>query len=225
MAALLAELNVGDGASRLRKVTADMKTKNDPNRRSGVVRADDGKAASTAASAAASTKGQGAKAVPRRVELEQGRKWVVQGVVDEQVEVTDTDPRHSVYVYACRGATVTIKGKVNAISVDACAKVGVAFDGVVAGVEAVRCTGVELQCVRGAVGTVSLDACDGAKVYLQTEVAKNAQIATAKCSEVNLIVYDPKTDAEPTESPVPEQFISTFDGRAWTTKPAAHSGA
>ena len=48
-------------------------------------------------------------ATPARVELEQGRKWCVEGQVDNrQVVVDDTSPKQTVYIFACKGSTVQV---------------------------------------------------------------------------------------------------------------------
>lgn len=46
---------------------------------------------------------------PRRLELEQERKWVVENQVGQQeLVVTVTDPKHSVYIYNCSGSVVQV---------------------------------------------------------------------------------------------------------------------
>ena len=51
-----------------------------------------------------------------------------------------------------------------------------------------------------------------------------AAITTAKSSEVNVIVPGATPEDDFAESPIPEQFMSTYvDGR-WVTKPVEHSG-
>ena len=43
------------------------------------------------------------------MELEQGRKWCVEGQVDNpQVVVDDTSPKQTVYIFACKGSTVQV---------------------------------------------------------------------------------------------------------------------
>jgi adenylyl cyclase-associated protein len=56
-----------------------------------------------------------------------------------------------------------VRGKVNAISMDKCRRVGLVFGDVVASCELVNCTSVEVQCT-GRVATVAIDKCDGCQV-------------------------------------------------------------
>lgn len=45
-----------------------------------------------------------------RLELEQERKWVVENQVGQQeVVVTITDPKQSVYIYNCSGSVVQVR--------------------------------------------------------------------------------------------------------------------
>jgi hypothetical protein len=51
----------------------------------------------------------GCVACPCRLELEQERKWVVENYVGAQeLVVTVSDPRHSVYIYNCSGSVVQV---------------------------------------------------------------------------------------------------------------------
>jgi hypothetical protein len=53
----------------------------------------------------------------------------------------------------------------------------------------------------------------------------NFQIVTSQCSEINVITI-PENDMEDSvEQPVPEQFLSVFDGKKLVTTAVAHSGA
>lgn len=56
-----------------------------------------------------------------------------------------------------------VEGKVNAISLDKCARVGLLFDRVVASVELVNSSSIDVQCM-GGVPTLAIDACDGVQV-------------------------------------------------------------
>lgn len=55
---------------------------------------------------------------------------------------------------------VQIKGKINALTLDACTKTGVIFDDLVAACELVNCNASQIQ-VTGVLPTVSVDNCDG----------------------------------------------------------------
>ena len=164
MAALFADLNRGTAVtSGLRKVTDDMKTKNRaPEERSAVVPA--AAAAPPAASRPAAKPAPAQAANPPRLELVQGQKWTVEhqvGVPD--LVIAETEPKQTVYVYGCRDSTIQVRGKVNAISLDRCTKVGLLFESVVSSVELVNCASVAVQCT-GTAPTLAIDACDGVQV-------------------------------------------------------------
>lgn len=70
-----------------------------------------------------------------------------------------------------------VKGKVNTIMLDACKKVGVVFEAVVASFEAVNCAGLQVQCT-GACPLVNLDKTDGcqARPLVTCRLCCNAQL-------------------------------------------------
>ncbi|GFR50698.1 hypothetical protein Agub_g12953 [Astrephomene gubernaculifera] len=242
MSALFKELSKGEGiTSGLRRVTADMKAKNRPDR-SGAV---PGTTAATAAPASTSSGGAGGRGGQQqptgtpKLEL-QGSKWVVEHHVGRgDLQLTNEAPKNSVYVYGCRDCVLQIHGKVNAISLDKCVRVGVVFGEVIAVAEAVNCTSVQLQ-VTGSVPTLSIEKTDGAQLFVSRRCAAdpNFQVVTAKCSAVNVVVIpggggeegaggqpEEAEPEDPREHAVPEQFISTFQGGKLVTVAAAHSGA
>ncbi|KAL6775929.1 hypothetical protein ACKKBG_A19115 [Auxenochlorella protothecoides x Auxenochlorella symbiontica] len=228
VAALFADLNRGTAVTAgLRKVTADMKTKNRPAQEGAGIAAP---AKPQAGAVAAPQRAAPTPAAqPPRFELVQGQKWAVEhqvGVPD--LVVADTEPKHTVYVYGCRNSTIQVKGKVNAISLDKCSRVGLLFDRVVASVELINSSSVDVQCT-GGVPTLAIDACDGVQLYLPRS-SLDTDVTTAKSSGVNIIVLagdeDGGKEAEgPAEAAVPEQFVTRFRDGAWVTTPVSHSGA
>ena len=59
------------------------------------------------------------------------------------------------------------------------------------------------------------------QVYL-SEASKDAEIMTAKSSEMNIMLLG--GEGEPTEHPVPEQFLSRLQGGKLVTTPVSHAG-
>lgn len=93
--------------SGLRKVTDDMKTKNRADR-SGLVATEPKPAAAAAAPRAAAA----APKAPPRVELEQGRKWVVENLVgNREVVIDQTDVKQAVYIYNCTDCVIQVRGQ------------------------------------------------------------------------------------------------------------------
>ena len=68
------------------------------------------------------------------------------------------------------------------------------FDNCLASLEFVNCSGVQVQ-VLGKVPTISIDKTDGIQVYLSKE-SLDAQIVTAKSSEMNVLVPPTKEGAD-----------------------------
>ncbi|CAL0326928.1 unnamed protein product [Lupinus luteus] len=214
MSAVFQELSTGNVTSGLRKVTADMKTKNRSDR-TGVVGTveKENRAGSHALS----------KTGPPKLELEMGRKWVVENQIGKKdLVIEDCDARQSVYVYGCKDSVLQIQGKVNNITIDKCTKMGVVFKDVVAAFEIVNCNGVEVQC-QGSAPTISVDNTSGCQLYLSKD-SLEASISTAKSSEINVLVPGAGPDDDWVENSLPQQYIHVFKDGHFETTPASHSG-
>ncbi|XP_022746922.1 cyclase-associated protein 1-like isoform X2 [Durio zibethinus] len=138
MAAVFQEINTGNVTAGLKKVSTDMKTKNRTDR-TGIVSAGEKETHSSSSSSS--------KARPPKLELQMGRKWVVEDQFGRKnLVIDDCDAKQSVYVFGCKDSVLQIQGKVNNITIDKCTKMGVVFKDVVAACEIVNCNGVEVQC-------------------------------------------------------------------------------
>ncbi|KAK9868352.1 hypothetical protein WJX84_003625 [Apatococcus fuscideae] len=218
MSAVFAALNKGEAVtSGLKKVTADMKTKNMANRNSTVP----AREAPTPIpqSGPASLARSSSKAKPR-TELEQGRKWVVENHTDNrELIITETSPKQTVYIYNCTNCTVQVEGKVNAITVDQCKRTGLLFADVVSSCEVVNSQSIQVQCTN-IVPTLAVDKSDGVQMYLPAKALDIVNITTAKSSEVNVAVSGLADDL--VEHPIPEQFVSVFKNGKLSTEPVSH---
>ncbi|CAL8460663.1 g193 [Coccomyxa elongata] len=219
MNALFSELNKGDGVTKgLRKVTDDMKSKNRADRTGVVPSAADAPSTSGSKSAPAAP----AASKPARTECEQGRKWVIENHVDNpEIIISDTNPRQAVYIYKCSNSTIQVKGKVNAISVDSCQRVGLLFEDLVAACELVNSARIQVQ-VTGVVPTIAVDKCDGVQLYLSAD-SLGVDLTTAKSSEVNVMVPGATAEADLVEHAIPEQYISQYKNGKFVTAPVSHS--
>ncbi|XP_057788316.1 cyclase-associated protein 1 [Salvia miltiorrhiza] len=215
MSAVFAELNSGKPVtSGLKKVTADMKTKNRVDR-SGIVTAPEkgGRAGSSSFS----------KSGPPKLELQMGRKWVVENQIGRNnLVIDDCDAKQSVYVFGCKNSVLQVQGKVNNITIDNCTKMGVVFKDVVAACEIVNCSGVEVQC-QGSAPTISVDNTAGCQLYLSKD-ALGASITTAKSSEINVLVPGSEPDGDWGEHALPQQYIHVYKDGQFVTTPVSHSG-
>ncbi|KAI8907816.1 adenylate cyclase associated N terminal-domain-containing protein [Gorgonomyces haynaldii] len=202
----------GDVTSRLRKVDKSEMTHKNPELRATSVVPAAAAAAKPAAKAFAPPK------QPPKIALE-GNKWAIENHVDNQNIVVDqTELRHVVYVYNCQNSTISIKGKVNAITLDGCKKVGLLVDTVVSSVETVNCKSVQIQ-ITGTAPTCSVDKTDGLQLYL-SKSALDIEIYSAKSSELNVLVPDDK--GEYNEMPVSEQFKTVVKGSKLVTEAVEH---
>lgn len=214
MSAVFNEISSGAATSGLRKVTDDMKAKNRADR-SGVVPVveKEPRAKSSAFP----------KTAPPKLELQMGRKWVVENHIGKKdLVIDDCDSKQSVYVFGCKDSVLQIKGKVNNITIDKCTKTGVLFMDVVAACEIVNCNGVEVQS-QGSAPTISVDNTSGCQLYLSKE-SLEASITTAKSSEINVLVPASEDGGDWGEHNLPQQYIHTFQDGQFVTSPVSHSG-
>ncbi|KAH6786038.1 hypothetical protein C2S51_038493 [Perilla frutescens var. frutescens] len=215
MSAVFAEISSGKPVtSGLRKVTADMKAKNRADR-TGIVTAPqkEGRAGSSSFS----------KSGPPKLELQMGRKWVVENQIGRNnLVIDDCDSKQSVYVFGCKNSVLQVQGKVNNITVDNCTKMGVVFKDVVAACEIVNCSGVEVQC-QGSAPTISVDNTAGCQLYLSKD-ALSASITTAKSSEINVLVPGSEPDGDWGEHALPQQYVHVYKDGQFVTTPVSHSG-
>lgn len=161
---------------------------------------------------------------PPKCELN-GKKWEVEFQVKNQaVEIVGCDVKQSAYIYKCTDSVIFVKDKINSIAMDGCKKCSLVFETVVAGVELVDCDSCKVQAM-GKVQTVSIDKSSGIQVILNKE-SFEAEILTAKCSELNLLVPGKGEDDDWKEFPIPEQFVSKWNKEkyCYDTVCMAHSG-
>lgn len=215
MSAVFAEISSGKPVtSGLKKVTADMKTKNRADR-TGVVAAPqkEGRSGSSSFS----------KSGPPKLELQMGRKWVVENQIGRNnLVIDDCDAKQSVYVFGCKNSVLQVQGKVNNITIDNCTKMGLVFKDVVAACEIVNCSGVEVQC-QGSAPTISVDNTAGCQLFLSKD-ALGASITTAKSSEINVLVPGTEPDGDWGEHALPQQYVHAYKDGQFVTTPVSHSG-
>lgn len=208
-AALFASINKGEDITKgLRKVKAEEMTHKNPALRQGNTVPD--KAMSNLSLETKSAPIKGAE----KLCLE-GKKWVVENFKGRHdLVLNDTYMQQSINVYNCEDCVLTVKGKINSITVDKCKKFGIVFDAIVSVVEFINCKQTKAQAMES-VPTMTMDFCDGLEVYLSKEALK-AEIISSKSSSINISVPGPTGDF--VEHPIPEQFKSIWNGRSFVTE-------
>lgn len=157
---------------------------------------------------------------PPRLELE-GNKWVVENYSNESCLVIEkTEIRHTVYIFNCNNCTIMIKGKVNAVSIDACKKTGVLIDNVVSTIDVVNGKSISVQ-ITGKAPTMAVDKTDGLQVYLSKD-SLDMEVLSAKSSSINFMV--PTDDGDYVEHAAPEQLKIQLaaDGKKLVTSAVEH---
>jgi len=166
-------------------------------------------------------------AAPKEVSGEQeikldGNKWIVRNVKDKKdVEIKITEPKQAVLISRVQGSVITVKGKCTAISVADASASGILFDDIVASVEVVNSSKLQLQA-NGVIPQIALDKSSSITVYLQTAVGLAVSIATSQATDVNVVVPGAKEEDDPVEHPIPYQYVSEFKGDKLVTTTSHH---
>jgi len=173
------------------------------------------------AAAAAPKYGSAAGAAKEPKLLLNGKRWEVENQKNATGLTIDGDVKQTIYMGRCEGAVLTVKGKVNAITLDGCKKSCIVFDSCLSGVELINCKSCKVQ-VTDIVHTVTVDTCAGTQIILN-RASLGADIVSAKSSELNIVVPGESEGDEFKEFAIPEQFVSKWDGTKWTTECMVHS--
>lgn len=209
MSGVFAQLNKGEGVtSGLRKVTADMKSKNRADRSGKIEEVEPKKPTGRLGKHTAAVPDK-----PPKMELNGNKMYVEYQTTPVTVKMEET--KHSVYVYKCTGATIKIEGKFNAIVIDSCKKTTVIFDEAISSCELVNCNGVKVHILIK-VPAVTIDKTSGGAIFLSKD-GLDTQIFTSKSDELNVSIPGPSDENPLIEFPVPEQFLNTIrDGKLHT---------
>uniref|UniRef100_A0A8C4NGR1 Cyclase associated actin cytoskeleton regulatory protein 1 n=1 Tax=Eptatretus burgeri TaxID=7764 RepID=A0A8C4NGR1_EPTBU len=203
--ALFAQINQGENISLgLKHVADEQKTHKNPGIRGQGVRPS-GRSTGTTSGTPQSL---GPEHPRQPLLLLEGKKWRVE-YQDGSPEllIEDTTLAQVVYIFQCSQSTLQIKGKVNSIVIDNCAKFALVFESVVGMVEVINSRNIQVQ-VTGKVPTISVNKTDGFQLFLSSE-SLDCEIISAKSSEMNVVVPQ---DDDFREFPVPEQFKTIWNG-------------
>ncbi|KAJ3345442.1 hypothetical protein HDU83_004068 [Entophlyctis luteolus] len=219
---LFSALNKEGLTSGLRKVDkSEMTHKNPDLRASSVVSATEKPATATVKSSVVAP----VVKAPPKCALE-GNKWIVENYLNasEPVVIKNPELRHTVYIYNCINSTISVEGKVNAVTLDNCKKSGLLLSSIVSTVDIVNCKSVQVQVTQYA-PTIAIDKTDGCQVYLSAgSVETGVEVLTAMSSEVNVLVEGDGEDGGYKERPVPEQIKSIVKKGGMTTEIVEHKG-
>lgn len=151
-----------------------------------------------------------------------GKKWSVENHIgNPEIVINCNSMSHTVYVYRCEKSTIQVKGKVNSISIDNCKRVDLVFDDALSQVEIVNSDTIRVQ-VKGNAPSINIDGCQSVTYYMSQASVENAMVITSKSAAINLIRPHPDDPEDILETPIPEQFCTTFQDGAFVTKAVDH---
>lgn len=151
-----------------------------------------------------------------------GKKWAIEYQSNrDDIEIEVTSMKHVVYVYRCEKCTIQVKGKVNSISIDGCKKVDLVFEDALSQVEILNSDSVRVQCT-GNAPSINIDGSTSVTYFMSESSVENAMVITSKSAAINLIRPNPEDPEDIIETPIPEQFCTTFKDGSFVTAAVEH---
>lgn len=206
--AVFSELNKGEAVTAgLRKVDRSEMTHKNPSLRASSTVSDASRGKSPAPGKKPKPESMRAKKPP--VKSFEGNKWTIENYEKEAnpIEI-EASLSHSILISRCNNATIVVKGKANAVTIDNTNRLNLIVDTLVSSVDVVKSQNFALQ-VLGTIPTVMIDSVDGAQVYFSKE-STATKIIHSKSAGINLNVISGPDD-DYVEVPLPGQISSYYD--------------
>lgn len=215
MGAVFAELNKGESiTSGLKKVDKSEMTHKNPELRKKSVPMPPKKPKKLSSSSNVEKEVKKEKKKEGKVELVDN-KWMITNMEKEDVKdnsngliTIEGSMDQSVYIGQCKGVIIQIKGKVNAISVNLCEKVGVIIDKAISSVEVTKCSRCEVQ-VTDSVPIMNIDQSESTNVYLSAS-SLDTELYSSCCTALNVNVPGETAEDDLKEIAISEQFVTRF---------------
>lgn len=221
--AVFSELNKGEAVTAgLRKVDRSEMTHKNPSLRASSTVSDASRGKSPAPGKKPKPESMRAKKPP--VKTFEGNKWTIENFEKEAnpIEI-EASLSHSILISRCNNATIVVKGKANAVTIDNTNRLNLIVDTLVSSVDVVKSQNFALQ-VMGTIPTVMMDSVDGAQVYFSKE-STSTKIIHSKSAGINLNVISGPDD-DYVEVPLPGQITSYYDPekKALVDEIVSHAG-
>jgi adenylyl cyclase-associated protein len=235
MGAVFASINAGSASGSATQAFGLKKVdKSQMTHKNAALREQPGLAPKEKAPKASESKTKAAAAAapvgPPRLGLDKGT-WFVENYRDgkEELVIPEVQMKQNVYISKCKNMTIQIPDKCKSIQVDKCEKVRVVFKAVVSTFEVVNSQRIYASCLEMC-PSFALDKSSGVSVIVSraalNQLPAPPEIVASNISECNLVVPGPTDDVDPTEIPIPEQFITKYDlkKKKISTEPVTHGG-
>lgn len=141
---------------------------------------------------------------------------------NRDILIDQTEISHVVHIFACTNSTIRITGKINAVTMVNCKKVGLVLDSAVSALSITSSPSFEVQ-ITGTVPTIQVDNTDGGQLYLSKQGMEVSEIITSKTSALN-VSLPTGADGDFEERPVPEQIKSTVKDGKLVSEIVEHKG-
>jgi len=158
-----------------------------------------------------------------RYDRDRTTHWIEYQKDRQDVVINIEESKQKVYIRGCVDTVITVSGKCTTVNLENSKSTSVIFDDVIATVEVVNSSKVQLQA-NASVPSIILDKTDGCHVYILNEKGYDTNIVSSCCTAILVSTNGAKEEDDMIETPLPEQFITNHDGKKWLTAPTEHSG-
>jgi adenylyl cyclase-associated protein len=127
-----------------------------------------------------------------------------------------------VFIFRCKNTTISIKGKVNTVSINECTKTNVLAESLVSSVDVIKSISFALQVLHR-IPTIQVDQCDGGTIYVPEE-SLDVEVFTSKTTALNICIAGAGDDGDYAERAVPEQLKHTVKNGLLVSEIVEHAG-
>lgn len=197
----------------LKKVTSDMKTKNQKDNNNNIP-----------------IRTERPKQIGTKVDIKgnpifemKGANWFVENQQNvNTLEVKDLKMQNAVYIGTSYNIVTKITGKPKSVNLNNCVNTIIYVDNILSTIEITNCERCTIYILKSC-PTVAIDKSKGIIINLTSEASTNPpDLVTSNISECNLQVPGDKEDQDILEIPLPEQYLSKFANKSLVTTTIKH---
>jgi len=146
--------------------------------------------------------------------------WIENQVSNKEIVLSETNAKQAVFISGCNDSVIRISGKVNQITLEKSTKTAIVFESVVAAVDIVNSTKIQMQCT-GTIASLNVDKVHELQVYLNKECL-GVSIITSLSSDVSVLLPGEGPESDMTEQPIPYQFQTRIVNGKLVTETVRH---
>eukprot|EP00456_Euglypha_rotunda_P039986 TRINITY_DN3084_c0_g1_i3.p1 TRINITY_DN3084_c0_g1~~TRINITY_DN3084_c0_g1_i3.p1 ORF type:complete len:171 (+),score=36.17 TRINITY_DN3084_c0_g1_i3:43-555(+) len=126
--------------------------------------------------------------------------------------------KETVYIGNCSGGQYKVETKCKGVTINKCENITIQLAPVVGNAEIMNCKKVTIY-FGGAVPIIQVDGSERISLHIHKDaIDAKVRVYTAKSSSVNVYIPGAKEEDDETEVAIPEQVVSTINGKALSSE-------